>query len=323
MAKAKAKLAELKITSPYTILALNGDGEHGDTKTVNFWTPNCCFQDSTEDVKFTLALKTSPIKDPSDDCKVFADNDQALVDFSLDFTDPSQDKTTTSTIHDDGGVLPKSRGCTIGLRHLRGRRAIGLVHYEPRRDHRDLVLRLRGRGSTLHCCADRRLRIYYAMTLTPDETRRYARHLVLRDIGGDGQQKLKAARVLIVGAGRPRQPGDRLSGGGRRRHARGRRQRHCQPLQPAAADHPSHAGPGRRQGQECLDLHRWRSIRMCTSCHIRCGSTRAMPTNCYAGYDLVLDGTDNFDTRRFVAEACAARRACRWSPAQCRCGTAR
>ncbi len=34
-----------------------------------------------------------------------------------------------------------------------------------------------------------------------DEVERYARHLVLAEIGGPGQQKLKAARVLIVGAG--------------------------------------------------------------------------------------------------------------------------
>jgi adenylyltransferase/sulfurtransferase len=39
------------------------------------------------------------------------------------------------------------------------------------------------------------------MSLSPDETRRYARHLVLRDIGGAGQQKLKAGRVLVIGAG--------------------------------------------------------------------------------------------------------------------------
>lgn len=39
------------------------------------------------------------------------------------------------------------------------------------------------------------------MTLSPDEVRRYARHLVLKDIGGAGQQKLKAARVLVIGAG--------------------------------------------------------------------------------------------------------------------------
>lgn len=33
------------------------------------------------------------------------------------------------------------------------------------------------------------------------EVERYARHLVLRDIGGPGQQKLKAARALVIGAG--------------------------------------------------------------------------------------------------------------------------
>ena len=38
-------------------------------------------------------------------------------------------------------------------------------------------------------------------TFSPEETRRYARHLVLRGIGGDGQQKLRAARVLVIGAG--------------------------------------------------------------------------------------------------------------------------
>ncbi|MBA3810346.1 MAG: molybdopterin-synthase adenylyltransferase MoeB [Caulobacteraceae bacterium] len=36
---------------------------------------------------------------------------------------------------------------------------------------------------------------------SPAEVERYARHLVLREIGGPGQQALKAARVLIVGAG--------------------------------------------------------------------------------------------------------------------------
>ena len=39
------------------------------------------------------------------------------------------------------------------------------------------------------------------MAFSDDEIERYARHLVLREIGGPGQQKLKAARVLIVGAG--------------------------------------------------------------------------------------------------------------------------
>ena len=37
--------------------------------------------------------------------------------------------------------------------------------------------------------------------LSPEEARRYARHLVLKGFGGAGQQKLKATSVLVVGAG--------------------------------------------------------------------------------------------------------------------------
>ena len=37
--------------------------------------------------------------------------------------------------------------------------------------------------------------------LTPADRERYSRHLVLREIGVAGQEKLKAARVLVVGAG--------------------------------------------------------------------------------------------------------------------------
>jgi adenylyltransferase/sulfurtransferase len=34
-----------------------------------------------------------------------------------------------------------------------------------------------------------------------EELERYARHIVLREVGGPGQQRLKAARVLVIGAG--------------------------------------------------------------------------------------------------------------------------
>ena len=37
--------------------------------------------------------------------------------------------------------------------------------------------------------------------LSPNEAKRYARHIVLKGIGGPGQQKLKAARVVVAGAG--------------------------------------------------------------------------------------------------------------------------
>lgn len=37
--------------------------------------------------------------------------------------------------------------------------------------------------------------------LSPLEIERYARHIILPEIGGAGQQKLKAARILVIGAG--------------------------------------------------------------------------------------------------------------------------
>ncbi len=39
------------------------------------------------------------------------------------------------------------------------------------------------------------------MVFSPEESRRYARHLVLKGMGGGGQQALQRARVLVVGAG--------------------------------------------------------------------------------------------------------------------------
>lgn len=39
------------------------------------------------------------------------------------------------------------------------------------------------------------------MTFTPQELERYARHIVLADVGGPGQQRLADAKVLVVGAG--------------------------------------------------------------------------------------------------------------------------
>ena len=37
--------------------------------------------------------------------------------------------------------------------------------------------------------------------LTPEELERYARHIVLREVGGPGQAALSRARVLVIGAG--------------------------------------------------------------------------------------------------------------------------
>src|SRR5205814_8146184 len=37
--------------------------------------------------------------------------------------------------------------------------------------------------------------------LSPEELERYARHIVLHEVGGPGQAALKRARVLVIGAG--------------------------------------------------------------------------------------------------------------------------
>ena len=39
------------------------------------------------------------------------------------------------------------------------------------------------------------------MAFSDAELERYARHIILREIGGAGQQRLKSARVLCIGAG--------------------------------------------------------------------------------------------------------------------------
>ena len=39
------------------------------------------------------------------------------------------------------------------------------------------------------------------LDFTEDEIRRYSRHILLQEVGGTGQAKLKAARVLVIGAG--------------------------------------------------------------------------------------------------------------------------
>jgi molybdopterin-synthase adenylyltransferase len=39
------------------------------------------------------------------------------------------------------------------------------------------------------------------MSLSPQEIERYARHIVMREIGGAGQLRLKAAKILVIGAG--------------------------------------------------------------------------------------------------------------------------
>ena len=109
MAKAGPKLKQLKIDWAAEVIVFNGDGEHSDTRLVNFWTPNCCGPETTEDIKFTLTLTTAPIKTVPVDCQGIAADDSSIVGFSLDFTTPDG----KSNVHQEGDTLPKSRGCTL------------------------------------------------------------------------------------------------------------------------------------------------------------------------------------------------------------------
>lgn len=64
-----------------------------------------------------------------------------------------------------------------------------------------------------------------ASALSREEVARYSRHLIIPDLGVDGQKRLKNARVLVIGAGGLRSAHVIVSGRRRRRHHRHRRLR--------------------------------------------------------------------------------------------------
>jgi molybdopterin/thiamine biosynthesis adenylyltransferase len=143
------------------------------------------------------------------------------------------------------------------------------------------------------------------MSLAPDETRRYARHLVLRDVGGAGQQRLKAARVAVLGAGGLGSPAlaylgaagvgtigiiddDTVSLSNLQRQ-----------IVHATADIGSAKAQSAASFVAALNPH------VTVIVHAE-RLTAATAPALFAGYDLVLDGTDNFETRQCAAEAAAA-----------------
>jgi molybdopterin/thiamine biosynthesis adenylyltransferase len=141
--------------------------------------------------------------------------------------------------------------------------------------------------------------------MSDTEIERYARHLILREVGGAGQQKLRNAKVLVIGAGGLGSP----------------------VLQYLAA-----AGVGtlgvidddivslsnlQRQvlfDEDQLDMPKvFAAEAKLTALNphiaIRPYNRRLTKTDAqdlFAEYDLVLDGTDNYQTRSLVNAACAA-----------------
>ena len=139
--------------------------------------------------------------------------------------------------------------------------------------------------------------------LTPDEIERYKRQLVLKEIGGEGQQRLKDARVLVVGAGGLGSPlliylaaaglgqigiidDDRVS---------------LDNLQRQIVHDTASVGTYKtRSAAKSLE-------RLNPHVETRLFTTRLQPENAIeivSQYDIVADGSDNFATRYLVNDAC-------------------
>jgi len=142
-------------------------------------------------------------------------------------------------------------------------------------------------------------------TFREAELDRYARHILLREIGGPGQKRLKAARVLVVGAGGLGSPAllylaaagvgsigvidaDVVEGSNLQRQVIHTDARIGMPKVFSAETAMRALNPF----IEVLPYNR------------RLDETNA--ATLVAEYDLVLDGTDSFDTRSLVNRACVA-----------------
>src|SRR5690606_30221220 len=134
---------------------------------------------------------------------------------------------------------------------------------------------------------------------------RYARHVVLAEVGGPGQQKLKRARVLVVGAGGLGAPvlaylaaagvgtlgitdDDTVSLSNLQRQII-----HDTDSVGAAKVDSAAASIARINPHVTVEQHRLR---------LDVDNVAKL----VSAYDIVVDGSDNFDTRYAVADACAA-----------------
>ncbi|MEO6248945.1 MAG: HesA/MoeB/ThiF family protein [Sphingomicrobium sp.] len=143
------------------------------------------------------------------------------------------------------------------------------------------------------------------MTLSDRELDRYARHIVLREVGGVGQHKLKAARVAVIGAGGIGSAViPALAGGGIGRMTiidddvidRSN-------LQRQSIFRDEQIGQG-KAATACAFIAALNPDIEATPIAARI--TAANARELLAGYDLVLDGCDNFATRLAVSDACVA-----------------
>jgi molybdopterin/thiamine biosynthesis adenylyltransferase len=142
------------------------------------------------------------------------------------------------------------------------------------------------------------------LEFTEDEIQRYSRHILLQEVGGTGQAKLKAARVLVVGAGGLGSPlvlylaaagigtlgivdDDVVDLSNLQRQVAHTTDRIGVSKVASAAAAASAINPELR-----VEAH-----------PMRISAENAL--DLIGRYDIVCDGTDNFATRFLVADACA------------------
>jgi len=139
--------------------------------------------------------------------------------------------------------------------------------------------------------------------LTPEELRRYGRHLVLPEVGMEGQQRLKASSVLLVGAGGLGSPlALYLAAAGVGRLGLVDFDRVDETNLQRQVLHGSSA-----LGRGKLESARARLSDINPYIHIETYELRLARDNAFdvlRGYDVVADGTDNFATRYLVNDAC-------------------
>jgi len=141
--------------------------------------------------------------------------------------------------------------------------------------------------------------------LSQAELERYARHIVLPEVGGAGQQKLKRAKVLVIGAGGLGAPVlAYLAAAG------------VGTLGIADDDVVALANLQRqvihttdRVGLAKTDSAKAALAALNPEVAVETFALRVdreTAPELIAGFDVVCDGSDNFDTRYVLADACAA-----------------
>jgi adenylyltransferase/sulfurtransferase len=139
--------------------------------------------------------------------------------------------------------------------------------------------------------------------LTAEETRRYGRHLILPEVGIEGQRRLKGAKVLLVGAGGLGSPlGLYLGAAG------------VGTLGVCDFDRVDETNLHRQLlhdtcdvGRSKVESARERIAAINPNVHVRGHEMQLRASNIrelIRGYDLVADGSDNFATRYVVNDAC-------------------